>query len=625
MIDFPNNPSANDVFTSGDKTWKFNGTSWVVVGVQARAVSWSDVLNKPDLDSLTAATPTGIIPSYSSASLPWSGTAGQQAFNTTLGVPVYFYNGNWRKTSDDSLVISRVVDIFVLAGQSNAHGHAEISGLTTQQKTQSGLFYTSWHDSTSNAETTQYFSGIAEQLVAGSTRGDSGQSTIGGSLYFGSELGFVNRANSINLTGNTIGILKYAVGASTLNAGTSGSDWDTTATGYKEGDCWRGLQAAIADCVSKLNAAGYAYNFKGLIWWQGESGATVAGLQTFIAAFRNLMGTTYGVPNSSQFPVVITKIGYGNDLTPVAQADAYIGIVDAATYGHSGTNNHIGTSALPDFNGNGINDMFDIGVAYADMMALAIGGQTGTFWEPSPANVTVWADASQLTGLVGGSVTTLADRKSGNPAWNVVGTGATISVQNSKNVVNFSGTADTDYFEQAANMSITTGRQIWYIVAKPTTVNNGQDSMWSQFGGSSITILPSSSTGFLGKAYHSNRICSAGNISASNLVGDFHLIAVDWDVPSNLIRSYLNGTLVETYNPATAATPWTLTMSGAAHKQRLFAQYTSTNPLVLDGFFAEALISTSTSDHQKTEGYLAWKWGIQSKLPAGHPYKNAAP
>jgi hypothetical protein len=25
------------------------------------------------------------------------------------------------------------------------------------------------------------------------------------------------------------------------------------------------------------------------------------------------------------------------------------------------------------------------------------------------------------------------------------------------------------------------------------------------------------------------------------------------------------------------------------------------------------------------EGYLAWKWGLVSKLPVGHPYKNQPP
>ena len=32
-----------------------------------------------------------------------------------------------------------------------------------------------------------------------------------------------------------------------------------------------------------------------------------------------------------------------------------------------------------------------------------------------------------------------------------------------------------------------------------------------------------------------------------------------------------------------------------------------------------------TFQRQYIEGYLAWKWGIQSTLPAGHPYKNAPP
>lgn len=33
----------------------------------------------------------------------------------------------------------------------------------------------------------------------------------------------------------------------------------------------------------------------------------------------------------------------------------------------------------------------------------------------------------------------------------------------------------------------------------------------------------------------------------------------------------------------------------------------------------------STDEIQRVEGYLAWKWGSQSRLPAGHPYANARP
>jgi hypothetical protein len=33
----------------------------------------------------------------------------------------------------------------------------------------------------------------------------------------------------------------------------------------------------------------------------------------------------------------------------------------------------------------------------------------------------------------------------------------------------------------------------------------------------------------------------------------------------------------------------------------------------------------NTSQRQQVEGQLAWKWGIQSSLPSGHPYQNALP
>lgn len=47
-----------------------------------------------------------------------------------------------------------------------------------------------------------------------------------------------------------------------------------------------------------------------------------------------------------------------------------------------------------------------------------------------------------------------------------------------------------------------------------------------------------------------------------------------------------------------------------------------------DGDLAECLIYDSalgTSDRQKIEGYLAWKYGLQAQLPGGHPYAAAAP
>ena len=40
---------------------------------------------------------------YPTAMLP-AGVDGQVAFDTDLGVPVYFFNGSWRRYSDDSTI-----------------------------------------------------------------------------------------------------------------------------------------------------------------------------------------------------------------------------------------------------------------------------------------------------------------------------------------------------------------------------------------------------------------------------------------------------------------------------------------------------------------------------------------
>lgn len=46
------------------------------------------------------------------------------------------------------------------------------------------------------------------------------------------------------------------------------------------------------------------------------------------------------------------------------------------------------------------------------------------------------------------------------------------------------------------------------------------------------------------------------------------------------------------------------------------------------GDIAEIVVvdgTIGTSDRQKIEGYMAWRWGLEGDLPAGHPYKSAAP
>ena len=79
---------------------------------------------------------------------------------------------------------------------------------------------------------------------------------------------------------------------------------------------------------------------------------------------------------------------------------------------------------------------------------------------------------------------------------------------------------------------------------------------------------------------------------------------------------YLNGSATSVANTSFAGTSLNASLnwaiSGGAFK----------------GYIGELITYPSVltdTNRQKIEGYLAWKWGLQTSLPAGHPYKSAPP
>lgn len=58
-----------------------------------------------------------------------------------------------------------------------------------------------------------------------------------------------------------------------------------------------------------------------------------------------------------------------------------------------------------------------------------------------------------------------------------------------------------------------------------------------------------------------------------------------------------------------------------------FILFNGTNNNAMPGYLYEMVISEdiSTDNRQRIEGYLAWKWGLPSKLPVGHPYREDRP
>ena len=70
-IDFPDSPSVNDEFTSGDKTWVWNGTVWNTV---TSALGYTGPTGADGADGATGPTgPTGA-----------DGASGEAAFSSFL-------------------------------------------------------------------------------------------------------------------------------------------------------------------------------------------------------------------------------------------------------------------------------------------------------------------------------------------------------------------------------------------------------------------------------------------------------------------------------------------------------------------------------------------------------------
>jgi len=83
---------------------------------------------------------------------------------------------------------------------------------------------------------------------------------------------------------------------------------------------------------------------------------------------------------------------------------------------------------------------------------------------------------------------------------------------------------------------------------------------------------------------------------------------------------YLNGAMQSSFAGNFGATP---TLSSAF----LLGSY-STPSFNYKGKFGEIIFtefSLSTTDRERLEGYLAWKWGLETSLPTGHPFRNTPP
>ena len=607
------------------------------------AGGWIDLYRIKEL--VDSADSAGTIGTSADADLPIPNTDGEIIWVTDQLFHVYSKNGDWYKLSDDTLwkdMPTRDIDMYLLLGQSNMHGHADLAGAPsdiTDAKTDV-FFRTAWHHGTSNATTQLYESDWVNNVTAGNTRGDDGVSVIGGSTKFGAEIGFAHEGKTNGLFGtNTPAIFKYAVGASSLffdvtdGNGNELSDWDTTANlANRNGDCWRGYKTAFENAVKDLQDKGHRVFVKGVVWYQGESDgskATPEGtIQTKLKAFWDALRVHMLTLNISysNTNLVITRIS-GSNGEPVSWGDEYkrmsveytrIGLVDATIYS-PGNNVHLDQDG-----------MWGIGKAFAREMKRVNDQADHAIAHEIPGNDLVNAVSSNESTITKTSgYVTQVDDLSSNANNYTAETASTIELVESgsdllynEKVFRFDG--DTDVLDTGNITGLDLGNKFTCYMLFNPSVNGGQDAPWSVRDFSNFDViapLAGNSSEYRGQFYHHTRTQGAIGYTGTTAITGWNLLTWEIDTTAQTSTAWLNGTQLFSF-----ADSGTLGADSIIHLMGNHnAPSTQGGASVLDGKFTEFIITKDNSDREKIEGAIMHRYGLARYLPANHAYREIVP
>lgn len=240
-------------------------------------------------------------------------------------------------------------------------------------------------------------------------------------------------------------------------------------------------------------------------------------------------------------------------------------------------------------------------------------------WTPAQASPSMWLDASDArTITLNGSTVSQWDDKSGN---RINATQSTAARQPTYTTNGLNGnpvlTFNTSSFSSTANVNGLSSF-MFYIVAKASTGSNYTSMLRFQtstskyfsytWAGTSAATIISETDATAPTGMASGLVNNAWNIGAVRRVQN----------QANGFASYNNGTFVEgKTSPNSAFECGQLTIGSYIGTSEYFS-----------GTIAEIVLFYTANDdvtRQRMEGYLAWKWGLESSLPNNHPYKNSPP
>ena len=264
-----------------------------------------------------------------------------------------------------------------------------------------------------------------------------------------------------------------------------------------------------------------------------------------------------------------------------------------------------------------------------------------TPWSPSTDITTAaWIDASDTSSYTvseNGIYVTAVTDKAGNATITVRNTPQVNQTLNGKTVFQFQSGEDftTDEFQQ-----VDSDGNHWAIgLMKWDNINNVRDSFWSVENNTvsstskrDYSISSGNASAFDGEldldGLSSDRISSTiGNAEQfdSGIAQDtWVIICAIFNKTGNQIAVRVNGT-----NKFTPVNDYDNALNTNLDL-RIFKNRANER---MQGQMAEFLTfaglpgtgGTDISNVERTEGYLAHKWGLESSLPISHPYKTSAP
>lgn len=259
-------------------------------------------------------------------------------------------------------------------------------------------------------------------------------------------------------------------------------------------------------------------------------------------------------------------------------------------------------------------DRAEVNFASAQTNAAPVNG-----WTPSDAGALIWLDAQDTATLSedAGELTAWADK--GANAVQVSPTSAANRPVvdpvglNGLPAIDFDGDDDLE----GPGMALAPDMCL-LVIAEIGQVVNGSESL-IDFQSQNLKVRANNGSAFRARFELQNG--GTVNLNPSPVMdysGAAHLFLARYDSGSQQIEVWIDGAMVASGGGYTNPI-------AASDNMRLMRHFGSA--LRLEGKLGEvaAISSALAADRERLEGYAAHRWGLTGLLPAGHPYKSAAP